>query len=120
MITINGWKCGECGVVYAPFIKECRCAVKLNDQAECFHNWPERHAPCTKCGYVIPMPSFTFTPTVEKVDLSVCQHTWSEIYTNGRHCLNCGETEPLFGTPTTASTKVTVSNLPDEKIRKRS
>lgn len=100
-MMVEGWKCGECGVVYAPFINECRCSVKYqgNDQAECFHNWPEPYHPCTKCGYVTPMPTFT---TVQ--DQTVCQHTWSESgqSTAGRYCLNCGASDPLLPTVTTA------------------
>lgn len=135
-MQLEGWKCLECGVVYAPFIKECRCSVKIQDNVDiagcphsytdgrctqcglmmpglvCFHNWPSTSAPCTKCG-VMMGAGITFTPTVvPTVDISGCEHVYpdSSLTTAGRFCSLCGAQEVLWERPGTIC-KVTVSAI---------
>ena len=100
-MQLEGWKCLECGVVYAPFVTECRCSVKIQDNVEqagtvCFHNWPSSSTPCTKCGMV--MTEITFMPTV---DISGCTHVYpdSSLTTAGRFCSLCGAQEVLWEKP---------------------
>ncbi|KKL25594.1 hypothetical protein LCGC14_2403740 [marine sediment metagenome] len=93
---LEGWKCLECGVVYAPFIKECRCSAKVitnEEQVACFHNWTGPGTKCTKCGLIM-IGGITF----DSPPPTICQHIWSEsgASTGGRYCLNCGACEPLF------------------------
>ena len=91
---IEGWKCGECGVVYAPFVTECRCSVKFQGNNDaCIHDWAGPGYTCKKCGFInIGGLDFDTPPS------TICQHTWSELgqSTGGRHCLNCGALEPWF------------------------
>ena len=100
----EGWKCGECGVIYAPFIKECRCSVKIigniigNDA--CFHDWAGPGHKCTKCG-LIHLGGITF----DSPSATICQHTWSEEgqSTGGQYCTNCGMVMPVFSSSTKLS-----------------
>ena len=96
-MQLEGWKCLECGVVYAPFVKECRCSVKIQDNvdlAQCFHLYTE--GKCTKCGMV--MAGITFTPTVVDTE---CVHVYpdSSLTTAGRFCSLCGSQEVLWEKP---------------------
>jgi len=106
-MQLEGWKCLECGTVYAPFVKECRCSVKIQDntqlarcdhdwpgpyvpctkcglmttdlQKACFHNWPDTSSPCTKCGLKMGQGiTFTVPEGVPKVDISGCVHVYPD------------------------------------------
>ena len=128
-MQLEGWKCLECGVIYAPFVKECRCSVKIQDnvriscnhnwpspdaeclncgltleslQAVCFHYWPDTSAPCTKCGLKMGSGiTFTVPPNVPVVDISGCVHIYpdSSLTTQGRFCSLCGAQEVQWETP---------------------
>ncbi len=121
----ESWKCIECGVVYAPFVTECRCSVtvatneihltcvhewtepyapctkcgvKIQEiQATCFHNWPEPYAPCTKCGMI--MGGVRFEVSTPTVDIVGCQHIYGDNTTTGRFCTLCGTQEVLWEKP---------------------
>ena len=100
-MQLEGWKCLECGVVYAPFVTECRCSAKMstNDvHLVCIHEWPEPYAPCTKCGVRMEGISFTVPPNVPVVDISGCVHIYpdSSLTTAGRFCSLCGSQEVLW------------------------
>ena len=99
-MQLEGWKCLECGVIYAPFVKECRCSVKIQDNMDqCFHNWPDTSAPCTKCGLKMTGGiTFTVPPNVPVVDISGCVHVYpdSSLTTAGRFCSLCGVQEVLW------------------------
>ena len=108
-MQLEGWKCLECGVVYAPFVKECRCSVKMvkiqgNMDADhaCFHNWPDSVSPCTKCGIMMTSPvTFDFQPYV--VQTPPCQHLYddSSLTTAARLCTKCGMQEVRWEKPGT-------------------
>lgn len=104
-MQLEGWKCGECGVVYAPFVTECRCAAKIQDNTEetCFHYWPNTSTPCTKCG--VMMSGITFDMNIPTVDISGCVHVYpdSSLTTAGRFCSKCGAQEVLWERPSTIS-----------------
>ncbi len=135
---LEGWKCLECGVVYAPFVKACRCSVKIQNNYEqvtclhewpgpdtpcincglvistvqqaCFHNWPEMGPECTKCGLRF-VGGITFTTPVP----TICQHIYGEQLTAGRFCTLCGMQEVRWEQPGNMC-KVTVSDLPEGTI----
>ena len=111
-MQLEGWKCMECGVVYAPFIKECRCSVKINFNYACIHDWPGPGVKCSKCGLINLSGSFIIdTPQQEVLP---CQHEWCESgqSTLGPQCKICGALQQPFDNQSTG-TKVTVSDLPD-------
>ena len=94
----EGWKCLECGVVYAPFVRECRCSVNMvgNDQV-CFHEYADKGTTCTKCGLTMIGLSFD----VEPYNATPCQHVYPEsgIGTAGTLCTKCGMQKVIWEDP---------------------
>ena len=83
----ESWKCIECGVVYAPFVTECRCSVTVATNEmylTCVHEWPEPYAPCTKCG--MTMGGVTFEVSAPTVDIVGCQHSGHKLNINAPNC----------------------------------
>ncbi len=97
---LEGWKCLECGVVYAPFVTECRCSATIStneEQVGCFHDWPRPWAPCSKCGLVLGIPTWSAAEEPAPVP---CQHIFpSESTTAGNRCTLCGVQEVLWENP---------------------
>ena len=93
-MQLEGWKCLECGTVYAPFVKECRCSVKITSNVQlpvCFHTYINEK--CTKCGMI--MTRITFDSPEPPVP---CPHVYPENMTTtaGRICSLCGVQEVLW------------------------
>ena len=91
---LEGWKCLECGTVYAPFVKECRCSVKIESNVQlpvCFHTYINET--CTKCG--MAMTRITF----DSPEPTICQHIYGDNRTAGRFCTLCGTQEVIWEQP---------------------
>ena len=100
-MPLEGWKCLECGVVYAPFVKECRCSVKIKsneEQVGCLHDYPGPYVACTKCGLMM-VSNWDFKSSIDRADQSPCHHVWSEQGRAGRYCTKCMMQEVLWERP---------------------
>ena len=66
---IEGWKCPECGQVFAPFVKKCDT--------------------CKGSGVTIT-PIGTVIDNNPPIQMPPCQHIWGAMQTNGIFCTICG------------------------------
>jgi len=103
MTQMEGWVCPKCETVYAPFIKECRCSVKINFNISCIHDWAGPGHKCSKCGLINLGGNVTISTPQQEV--LPCEHVWSEPgqSTLGPQCKKCGALQQTFDDQSTVT-----------------